>query len=502
MPNRPTPGSVEQRSAPDVAVEGRRLRGVIPYGVESRDLGGWREVMAAGSLAAAKKDDLVATVDHSGVPLARFPTTLEVEDRADGLHWSLDLPESRADVREAVERGDLRSASWRMVVARERWDGNVRHVLAVDELRDVSVVTLPAYSEARAEYRAAPDSDITPGEREGAADIPNPPEEATVPEVHEGGGLKVEDRAAVTSEPAVEERVLDAIRTVKKGEARSLATTNAAAITPDEISTFLFDRLRSATALLASGVRVIPTDRDAITFPKLSADMTAGFFNEGQLIAASDPTLVSVTATPRKLAARVELTNEVIDDSEPDVIDILENHIAAILGLRLDLAGFEGSGVTPEVRGLKNVPGIQAVSMGANGAPVTNYDPLVRAVGLLRSANVPGPYAAVMHPDVLTQIELLKDAQGAPLPRPDSVPPIFTTSQLATTETQGTATNARSIYVYAPAQLAVVRRKDAAIELDRSRLFNQDMSEMRGVARADLLVPNPVAVVRIVGVTP
>ncbi len=468
MPDRPTTGALEQRSAPDLAVEGRRLRGTIPYSVKSRDLGGWREVMDPGALRGADMADLVATVDHAGVPLGRYPTTLTVEDRADGLHWALELPESRADVREAVERGDLRAASWRMIVARDRWEGDVRHVESVAALRDVAVVTTPAYTEARAEYRAAPP--VEPSQPSQASQPPhNPPQEATVPEVPEGGGLKVEDRAAVTSEPAVEERILDAIRTVKKGEARSLATTNAAAITPDEISTFLFDRLRAATALLASGVRVIPTERDALTFPKLSADMTAGFFNEGQVITASDPTLVSVTATPRKLAARVELTNEVVDDSEPDVVDVLENHIAAILGLRLDLAGFEGSGTAPEIRGLKNVAGIQTVSMGANGAAITNYEPILRAVGLLRSANVPGPYAAVMHPNVLTEIELLKDTTGAPLPRPDSVPPVFTTSQLATNEVQGTATTARSIYVYAPGQLAVVRRKDASIELDRSR---------------------------------
>ncbi len=147
--NHPQRGSIEQRSAPEqtaLTVDGRRLRGVIPYGLESRDLGGWREVMAPGSLREADLTGLVATDDHAGVPLARFPATLEVEDRGDGLHWSLDLPASRADVREAVERGDLRSASWRMIVARDRWEGDVRHVESVAARRDVAVVTTPAYT--------------------------------------------------------------------------------------------------------------------------------------------------------------------------------------------------------------------------------------------------------------------------------------------------------------------------------------------------------------------
>ena len=113
--NRPTAGEVEQRNAPDapVTVEAIRLRGLVPDGVESRDLGGWREVIDPGALAGARLDDLVCTVDHAGLLLGRFPTTLAVEHADDGMHWSVELPESRSDVREAVERGDLKAGSWR-----------------------------------------------------------------------------------------------------------------------------------------------------------------------------------------------------------------------------------------------------------------------------------------------------------------------------------------------------------------------------------------------------
>lgn len=45
-------------------------------------------------------------------------------------------------------------------------------------------------------------------------------------------------------------------------------------------------------------------------------------------------------------------------------------------------------------------------------------------------------------------------------------------------------------------------RQDVNVELDRSRLFNADQSEMRARFRADLLVPNAGAVCRIVGVRP
>jgi hypothetical protein len=58
------------------------------------------------------------------------------------------------------------------------------------------------------------------------------------------------------------------------------------------------------------------------------------------------------------------------------------------------------------------------------------------------------------------------------------------------------------VYVYDPAQVIVVRRAETRVERDSSRLFNSDQSEIRAIARLDLVVPNPTAVVRSVGFRP
>jgi HK97 family phage prohead protease len=171
--DRPSLGQTEDRNVPaeSIRVEGRRVHGVIPYGVESRDLGGWREVIEPGALRNARLDDLVALVDHAGVPIGRHPSTLHVEDRSNGLHWSVELPESRSDVREAIERRDLQAGSWRMRVARDEWRGDVRHVHEIAELADVSIVTRPAYVLAGVELRstngAGGDDDHRGAERGG-----------------------------------------------------------------------------------------------------------------------------------------------------------------------------------------------------------------------------------------------------------------------------------------------------------------------------------------------
>jgi HK97 family phage major capsid protein len=319
------------------------------------------------------------------------------------------------------------------------------------------------------------------------------------------GGLAVEDRAAEAG-PTIEQRVLDGLRSVRPGEARSLTTSTADPIAPPELSTFLFDRLRASSVALAAGIRVVPTDRESVQWPQITADVAPTWYGETDTITPGDPAFATLTATPRKLAHIVELSNEVIDDSEPAVVDVLNAHLATVLALKLDLSIFEGNpaGNANSIRGIKYTAGIQVVNLGTNGAALTSYDALVEAVGMLRAANVPGPYAVVAHPRTVTDLALLKDETGSArqLARPADVPEIVASSQLSVTETKGTASNASSAYVFAPAQLVLVRRQDAAIELDRSRLFNQDMSELRGKLRADLLVPNPSAVVRVEGVVP
>lgn len=86
--------------------------------------------------------------------LGRFPNTLRMWVDEVGLRYECLLPESREDIAELIERGDLRGSSFSFVVAEggERWtseDGqSVRVVTKIKSLIDVSPVTFPAYDSA------------------------------------------------------------------------------------------------------------------------------------------------------------------------------------------------------------------------------------------------------------------------------------------------------------------------------------------------------------------
>jgi HK97 family phage prohead protease len=244
---RPTSGTVEERTAVVEVADDRRVRGLIPYGVESRDLGGWTEVIEPTAFRNTRLDELRAVIDHQGVPLGRYPRTLEVEDRDDGLHWSLLPPQSRADVVEAIERGDMRAGSWRMVVGREEWRGDTRHIHEIAELRDVTIVGAdePAYGDAATvEYRTHNDG----GERrqeggtmpteDGAAveqrENENGSEERTENESTE---KRTEDRSEERSQPAGSLRVEDRASAPRRG----LAEEFRAAGFPVEAAEIPFD---------------------------------------------------------------------------------------------------------------------------------------------------------------------------------------------------------------------------------------------------------------------
>jgi HK97 family phage major capsid protein len=497
--SRPTPGQVEERQAPALEADGRRIRGRIPYGVESRDLGGWREVIEAGALNRADLGDLVATVDHVGLPLGRYPSTLQIEDRSDGMHWSVDPPASRADVREAIERGDLRGGSWRMIVGRDEWRGDVRHVHESKALRDVALVTTGAYpaDAAAVELRSQEPNKAQPAEEvttmaEQAEQTTQQTETAEQPVEDRSqptaGALQVEQRQETTETRSYDEIVVASIRDVQVGETRSLASASSP-LSPTELSAQLFQSLRASSIALQSGIPVIATDRENIQWPMLNSDVAPAFYSEGGTITPGDPGFTTVTCEPAKIAHIVVASNEVIDDSEPPVVQVLTNHLNTMLGLKLDSAVFVGGTATPGVTGLNNISSTQVggTITTAGTAGDTSYPELLAGVGLLRKANAPEPYVLACHPDVRAAFESLQDTTGQPVQPPPSTPTFYTSTQI----------NSGTSYLYSPSQLAIVRRQDATVEVDRSRLFNSDESEIRGKMRVGLIAPNPTAIVKL-----
>lgn len=86
--------------------------------------------------------------------LGRFPTTMNLTVDDVGLKYEIKLPETRRDIAELVERGDLKGSSFSFVCAEggEKWSmengKSIRLVTKIKTLLDAGPVTYPAYRDS------------------------------------------------------------------------------------------------------------------------------------------------------------------------------------------------------------------------------------------------------------------------------------------------------------------------------------------------------------------
>lgn len=125
-------------------------------GSRSEVLGDFVEEIAEGAFdKALKKSDIRGLFNHSpNYVLGRQKSgTMRVWADKRGLHYEIPkLPESRADVAEAIERGDVDGCSFSFVVAPngQSWrmenGTRVRTITEFAEILDCGPVTMPAYA--------------------------------------------------------------------------------------------------------------------------------------------------------------------------------------------------------------------------------------------------------------------------------------------------------------------------------------------------------------------
>lgn len=178
-----------------------------------------------------------------------------------------------------------------------------------------------------------------------------------------------------------------------------------------------------------------------------------------------------------------------IGDSGAAERHVLTDNITTTLGLKLDSAIYVGGTALPGITGMNNLVGTQVggtITTAGTAGP-TSYPQLLKGVGLLRAANAPEPYVLACNPAVQSAFQQLQDTLFQSIAVYPGTPTFYTSTQI----------NAGTAYLYSPEQSWVIRRRDAEIMIDRSRLFNSDQSEVRGKIRVNYLVPNPTSIVKL-----
>ncbi len=286
-------------------------------------------------------------------------------------------------------------------------------------------------------------------------------------------------------------------------ERRALAEGTLAsggALVPAPLSARIIDRARNEARVLQAGAVTVPMDSATLDLARVAGDPDAAWHSENVAITPSDVTLERVTLRARTLAGIVQISRELLEDAS-GVDDEVVRIFGQVFALKLDTAALYGTGTAPEPRGVRNTTGVTAISMGANGATPTSYDPLIDAVGTLADNNFEA--TGIIHaPRTARTLAKLKDSTGQPLGIPPYVAdvPRYSTNQVPTNLTQGTSTTASDIFTADWRELLIGLRTGFEVQVLRERYADSGTIGLLAWFRGDVLAARPKAFVVTTGV--
>jgi HK97 family phage major capsid protein len=264
----------------------------------------------------------------------------------------------------------------------------------------------------------------------------------------------------------------------------------------------LIDLMRSKTVCVQAGALTVPLETEFTDIARISADPVPAWRNESAAVAVAAPTFERVRFTPQSLAVVVQASFELLEDSV-NLNQAISQAFAGAFAVELDRVALLGTGTPPQPHGIAGTTNVGNVSMGTNGAALTNYDPIVNAIQALLTANAAMPTAAVMAPRTLTKAALLKDTLGQPMRRPDLIAnlPFLPTTSVPITQIQGTSSVASEIIVGDFTQLMIGIRTTLRIQILKE-LYLPSSGQIGFLAdlRADIQLRHPQSFCEVVGV--
>ncbi len=271
---------------------------------------------------------------------------------------------------------------------------------------------------------------------------------------------------------------------------------------PEYVAANVIDVMRAKAQVIQAGASTVPMRSMTERIARLTSDPAATWKVELAPQTPSSPTFDAVILTARTLVSLVKISRELLQDSV-NVEAALTNAFAKSLALEVDRVALRGSGTAPEPRGIRTTTGVAQISMGTNGAPPT-YDALIDAREAIVAANGNAPTAAIMATRTQSSLGKLKDSTLQPLRVPAILADVqlLGTTQVLTNETQGTATNASTVYVGDFSQLLIGVRSELSLEVVRDLYADQLAWAFLAWLRCDIALAHPQSFARIIGVTP
>jgi HK97 family phage major capsid protein len=237
---------------------------------------------------------------------------------------------------------------------------------------------------------------------------------------------------------------------------------------PDRISNQFLDLARAASVCQRAGARTVAMDSGTLTIARLLSDPVASWRGEGAHIDPSSASFGAYKVITKFLACIVPLTIELIEDA-PNASTIVQNAIAAAMGLQLDLFGLRGNASGAGPTGIKNTTDVNTLDFYSLTSTGDNfYKPVSRGIRQILDANYPGDVsnlAWIMAPTTMEDFDSLRDTTKQPLMAPEMVGKLqrFATTSIPTNLVGPSSEN----YIGAFEELAFFLRRGITFEIVR-----------------------------------
>jgi len=183
----------------------------------------------------------------------------------------------------------------------------------------------------------------------------------------EAAGFEIAASEAAASKLGRQSRGITIPQEVLRRDLSVGVSTAGGNLVATELDTASFiDLLRNASALDQAGATVLTGLVGNVAIPRQSGAATAYWIAESGAPTESQQTIDQVSLTPKTVAAYTDYSRRLMLQSSIDVENMVRRDLAAVLGLRIDLAGLYGTGSNSEPLGLKFTTGINTEDFAAN----------------------------------------------------------------------------------------------------------------------------------------
>lgn len=357
----------------------------ISFNSQSKDLGGFTEIVSPDALNGVDLSNVYLVLDHDlSKPLAKNGVNLTLTPDDNGLNFEATVDTSISyvsDVYNLIQNGVVDSMSFAFTVPDngDSWiedeNGNVvRTINQIDQLFEISIVTIPAYNSTDVEVATRSyekfiaennKQDNSKGEKRNMT-------EKTI--------IKPENE-----ETKAQKEVRSFEDYIKShGEKRSgLTSAGAQAVIPSEVVTPVFEGA-NAKQNLAQMATVKQVSTGSGKYPISIPDPTKFLATKEELatIQDVDASVKDVAFTSRTFAGKIYLSDELIDDAAIDIKAEVQSQLQQlvlntdnhnVISLLQTLSSEKAANVD-DLKKIKNTE-IDPAVLGSNGSMViTNQD--------------------------------------------------------------------------------------------------------------------------------